>query len=50
MGFGEVRRLRGGILEGEEIKGGHPGHVRRLRGVIPGGRRPHIGAEGPQLA
>ena len=47
-------------MEGEEIEGGHPGQVRRfmgsfwkvrrLRGVIPGGRRPPIGAEGPQLA
>ena len=34
VGFGEVRRLRGVILEGEEIEGGHFGEVRRLRGVI----------------
>ena len=40
----------GVILEGEEIEGGYSGEVRRLRGVIPGGRRPSIGAEGPQLA
>ena len=32
MGFGEVRRLRGVILEGEEIEGGRFGEVRRLRG------------------
>ena len=31
---GWVRRLRGVILEGEEIKGGHFGEVRRLRGGI----------------
>merc|ERR1712020_275306 len=41
---GEVRRLRGvilegeeierGHLEGEEIEGGHPGQVRRFMGVI----------------
>ena len=41
--------IEGGHLEGEEIEGGHSGEVRRLRGVIPGGRRPPIGAEGPQL-
>ena len=34
VGFGKVRRLRGVILEGEEIEGGHSGEVRRLRGVI----------------
>ena len=34
VGFGKVRRLRGVILEGEEIEGGHFGEVRRLRGVI----------------
>ena len=45
-----MRRLRGVILEGEEIEGGHSGEVRRLRGVIPGGRRPLMGADGPQLA
>ena len=45
-----MRRLRGVILEGEEIEGGHPGEVRRLGGVMPGGLRPLIGAEGPQLA
>ena len=42
--------IEGGHLEGEEIERGHPGEVRRLRGVMPGGRRPPIGAEGPQLA
>ena len=35
---------------GEEIEGGSFWKVRRLRGVVPGGRRPPIGAEGPQLA
>ena len=34
--FGQVRRLRGVILEGEEIEGGHSGQVRRLRGVMLG--------------
>ena len=29
-----MRRLKGVILEGEEIEGGHFGQVRRLRGVI----------------
>ena len=29
-----MRRLRGVILEGEEIEGGHSGQVRRLKGVI----------------
>ena len=29
-----MRRLRGVILEGEEIEGGHSGQVRRLRGVV----------------
>ena len=32
--FWKVRRLKGVILEGEEIEGGHFGQVRRLRGVI----------------
>ena len=30
---GQVRRLRGVILEGEEIEGCHFGQVRKLRGV-----------------
>ena len=29
-----MRRLRGVILEGEEIEGGHSGQVRRFMGVI----------------
>ena len=29
-----MRRLRGVILEGEEIEWGHSGQVRRLKGVI----------------
>ena len=29
-----MRRLKGVILEGEEIEGGHPGQVRRFMGVI----------------
>ena len=32
--FGQVRRLRGVILEGEEIEGGHSSQVRRLKGVM----------------
>ena len=37
--FGEVRRLREGILEGEEIKRGHVGQVSRLRWVILEGEK-----------
>ena len=32
--FSEVRRLRGAILEGEEIEGSRFGQVRRFMGVI----------------
>ena len=32
--------MSGGFWRSEEIEGGHPGEVRRLRGVMPGGRRP----------
>ena len=32
-----MRRLRGVILEGEEIKGGYLGQVRRLSGVMSEG-------------
>ena len=38
-----MRRLRGVILEGEEIEGGHSGEVRRLRGVILEGEENEMG-------
>ena len=37
---GQVRRLKGVILEGEEIVGGHLCQVRRLKGVILEGEDP----------
>ena len=43
-----MRRLRGVILEGEEIEGGHFGEVRRLRGP-PQGRPQDFFRGGPDF-